>query len=131
MKRREFIIISGAGIASASIPVLTGCESRSRWTSTLAMPRSIGQLIDEKSLFEIGADYLSKFPDESSDLENLLLKDVSGHEFSPDSEQTLIKVLDDKIQADFKSHDTVVVKGWVLARTEARQCGLYSLTTSR
>ncbi len=37
-------------------------------------------------------------------------------------------MMSEKVQADFDNGETVVVRGWVLSRTEARQCALFSLT---
>jgi hypothetical protein len=36
--------------------------------------------------------------------------------------------IDKKKKEDFAKSNTVIVKGWVLSRTEARQCALYTLT---
>ena len=41
---------------------------------------------------------------------------------------SLQKMMAEKVQADFDKGETVVVRGWVLSRTEARQCALFSLT---
>ena len=35
-----------------------------------------------------------------------------------------------KVRADFENGETLVIQGWVLSQTEARQCALYSLTQS-
>ena len=35
-------------------------------------------------------------------------------------------LLNQKIQQDFEAGRTVVVNGWVLSQTEARQCALFS-----
>ena len=40
---------------------------------------------------------------------------------------TLVDI-EEFVQADFENGETVVVRGWVLSRTEARQCALFSLT---
>lgn len=41
---------------------------------------------------------------------------------------SLQKMMAEKVQADFENGETVVVRGWILSRTEARQCALFSLT---
>jgi hypothetical protein len=42
----------------------------------------------------------------------------------------LQKSIDDTVHEDFASGRTVVVDGWVLAVTEARQCALFSLASA-
>jgi hypothetical protein len=37
-------------------------------------------------------------------------------------------VLEKKVRQDFQENKTVVVDGWILSVTEARQCALFSLS---
>jgi hypothetical protein len=46
------------------------------------------------------------------------------------NETAIHNYLDQKVKQDFESGNTVLVKGWVLSVTEARQCALYSLMNS-
>lgn len=61
-------------------------------------------------------------------LVNLLLTDTFGKIVPESSDISFIQtLLDQKIHKDFKSGNTVTVKGFVISATEARQCALFSL----
>ena len=126
MNRRKFI--TNVGIGFTVLPVLTGCESNSEWLNTLARPTTVTQFCDEKELLAIGNAYINKFPDEDSPrkLQRLLLE-----KHSPSSQQQLLEDIQADKAGDFKSGRTVIVNGWVLSRTEARQCALYTLTAKK
>ena len=80
---------------------------------------------------EIGASYREKFNNENHEkqLINILLTDSTNKVVSVTSEEAVINsLLDQKIQKDFETGNTVIIKGWILSVTEARQCALFSLT---
>jgi len=55
--------------------------------------------------------------------------DINGNPIDESADSALVaSQLAKKIQQDFQQDKTVVVDGWVLSRTEARQCALFSLT---
>jgi hypothetical protein len=61
-------------------------------------------------------------------LVDLLLIDETGKSISRSSDLSTINSLENqKIKHDFDTEKTIVVKGWVLSITEARQCALFSL----
>lgn len=128
MKRRDFILLSGTGLAAMSAG-LTGCEKNAQAEAALATPLQLGSTIPENALAEIGNAYLEMFPDESSKDKLLqLLAEPLDEAAPPDSlRASVIR----NITADFASGNTVVVKGWVISRTEARQCALFTLTSPK
>lgn len=74
---------------------------------------------------QLGAHYRASTPGENSaDALRAALSGASG----PRIPFVMKKSVDDQIRDDFAAGRTVVVDGWVLSLTEARQCGLYSLT---
>lgn len=129
MKRRKFIWLTGAGITAATLPWLTSCQS-SQWTAILSVPSVLGQFCSEMELVAIGKSYTDQIPEESqvSALEKQLLIADDGDTFKPQSESSLINFINGKSEQDFATSKTIIVKGWVLSRTEARQCGLFFLT---
>lgn len=129
MKRRKFIWLSGAGIAAATLPWLTSCQS-SPWTAILSVPSVLGQFCSEMELMAIGKSYTDQIPEESqvSTLEKQLLVAEDGDTYTPQSETSLITFINHKSEQDFAMSKTIIVQGWVLSRTEARQCGLFYLT---
>lgn len=124
MKRKKFIYYLSIGSALAIVTPTLYCRNRDK---TLGQPRFLSSICDTKTLGEIGAAYLKKFPAEKKEdqLTSLLLTDSIGH--SIPKKEDLPLLLDQKITEDFKTGKTVVISGWVLSLTEARQCALFSL----
>ena len=118
MKRRNFILLTGAGAVAALAP---SCRSR-RDDPILARPLFLSAICDAATLRQIGTDYRVAVPNESkrSGLSDLLTENL------PD-DASLLNQLNGKVRQDFAAFRTVTVDGWVLAVTEARQCAMFSL----
>lgn len=129
MKRRKFIWLSGAGIAVATLPWFASCQS-SQWTAILSVPSVLGQFCSEKELIAIGNSYIEHVPQESkiSAIEKQLLKGEDENTFEPQSEKSLQDFISKMSELDFSTGQTIILKGWVLSHTEARQCTLFFLT---
>lgn len=130
MKRKDFILLSFYSGVAVSIPFL-GCSTGSTVANkSWVAPGLLSHICDVKTLKEIGSEYRRKFSGESSEeqLESLLLTD-SDHKIVPiNTEDAVIQsLLEKKIKRDFEMSDTVVIKGWILSKTEAQQCALFSL----
>jgi len=67
---------------------------------------------------------LQKSPQENS--EDKLVQLLANNTNATD-ERAIHEYLDTAIRNDFEKGNTLTVKGWVLAITEARQCALFSL----
>jgi hypothetical protein len=126
MDRRTFLQISAVSAVSITLPMVY-CKPKPN--DLLEFPGTLSSICDEKTIRELGQAYLRKFPGEnkSSLLQDLLME---GHENKngTDDSEAIAAMLDKKIHEDFKTSKTVIIKGWVLSITEARQCALYSLT---
>ena len=84
-----------------------------------------------KTIHEIGEAYQKQTSNENNKttLVKLLAMDINGNPIDESADSALVaSQLAKKIQQDFQQDKTVVVDGWVLSRTEARQCALFSLT---
>jgi hypothetical protein len=129
MKRRTFVWLSAVSAASVYIPA-TSCHSRnSVLIKKLAQPQFLSHICDEKTLAEIGAAYKIEVPDEWNEqtLANLVLTDSNGRAIPESTDSTnLYALLNQTIIQDFEMGRTVIVNGWVLSQTEARQCALLS-----
>ncbi len=129
MKRRTFLWLSAAGTASLYIPV-SGCTGRYVLSNkSVAQPSFLTHICDAKTIRAIGSAYKRMVPAEKEDrdLARLILTDNSGHVISETTDNpTLENLLNGTVQHDFESGRTVVVDGWVLSQTEARQCALFS-----
>lgn len=129
MLRRDFLR-SSAGALAATLAPLSGCDTTSDPNLTLAEPTTLGAVADDATIGGIGRAYLASAPQESSRarLVRALLEDEPGDRASQEDPEALTNFLRAKIRADFQADRTVIVDGWVLAVTEARQAALFSLT---
>ena len=96
----------------------------------LVQPAFLSHICDAKGIREIGIAYLAKCPVETQEesLVNLLLAGHAGKlTFPSHGNSPVNSFLDKKIQQDFKTDKTLIVDGWVLSVTEARQCALFSM----
>jgi hypothetical protein len=129
MKRSDFIQLSAFAAAAISFPLLHSC-SPPAGEQSFSKPLFLSRLFDEKTISEAGKTYFEKVPDEKDD--NKLIQLLSGNSSIKDSkdETAIHRYLDQKIKEDFETGNTIMIKGWVLAVTEARQCALFSLVNS-
>lgn len=127
MQRRKFIQLSAIGSAAIGITGI-GCKHQHpAFFNTLVKPGQLSQICDLKTIREIGMAYRLQTVSESDadKLIVLLLADSTGNPVSSASDNLFIQTLiDQKIKHDFETGSTVMVKGWILAVTEARQCAL-------
>ena len=127
MNRRNFILIGSAGLAAVAIPAGYYFLKDVQYDKSLAEPRSLSLIWDNQTIIAVGEQYRLMIPKEDS--ENSLARrllaaasDVGGKENSD---------LELKIRQDFDEGNTVIVDGWILARTEAQQCALFSLIQTK
>jgi len=131
MKRKKFLIISAVAVAAISVPVAIKFSHRRKVRNKpLEQPRILGNFCSEKDIQEIGNDYRKENPNESQkqQLIDLLLENDAGKKISASDNSRVSDWLDQKTEEEFKSDKSIVVAGWVISVTEARQCALYSLT---
>jgi hypothetical protein len=75
---------------------------------------------------DAGKAYLKKTHGENDD--DKLAQLLANNDIANSTDEKAIhQYLAEKIKHDFETGSTVLVKGWVLAVTEARQCALFSL----
>ena len=133
MDRRTFVWVSLGGAASTFLPLLS-CNPRDpKLPGKLSPPHSLSLIHDATTLRELGEKYRQLVPRENreSRLVNLLLTNVRGERVARSSDSLFLQdLLKEQIEYDFMTGNTVVIQGWVLSTTEARQCALFSLTQS-
>ena len=128
MKRREFIGIAAFGAAGAVLPT---ARADVTLASTLAHPRLIEILHDARIVAELGTRYRERVPGE--DNADLLTHAILGHTRSDlqapslAESATLRAHLDALVRADFAEGRTILLDGWIVSLTEARQCALFSM----
>jgi len=91
----------------------------------LAHPRSLTPILDLKELNALGTAYRKQVADESGEraLADVLLEEL------PDDNLEFDTAINDLIKKDFDEGNTTEVNGWILSKTEARQCALLTFST--
>jgi hypothetical protein len=122
MQRRNFILIASGGALALAVPAIYYLQGDIKYDKALENPQLLAQIWDAKMMKEIGQSYLKQFPREANKntLVSRILEDVEA--------TNQLKLVNQKTQQDFKNRQTVLVDGWILSKTEARQCALFSLT---
>ena len=126
MKRRQFLHCSSASALGALLLIPPyGEEHRlSPLDAQLASPGLLSVLGDPQKVQHIGEAYRTAYPLENN-VDALRTELLQGMKNGVSK-----KAIQQQIRADFESGAVVQVKGWMLSRTEARQCALYSLLHS-
>jgi hypothetical protein len=116
MKRRNFIFsaVAAIGAVSASAYYFFG---GAEYDPELSEPQFLSLIWEAETIRNIGSQYRTDFPSE-------------------ENERSLLKLLgttptEGMITSDFKNRKIVVIDGWILSVTEARQCALASAKQSR
>ena len=121
MKRREFIGIAAAAGLVAPAAAIDGDSIE----TLLARPRLLRIVGGADEVADLGARYLAAVPGEA---DVSLLRPPKHGVVEPGTSPTALRPrLVAEVQREFAAGDTVTLDGWVLARTEARQCALFSL----
>jgi hypothetical protein len=126
MDRRSFVRFTGAatlGFATASCRAGAGYDERS-----LARPELLSVLGDGP-VRAIGTHYRALATTER-DVAALRDAIVASRPLSARLFGASAPTIPELIRDDFAHRRTIVVDGWILALTEARQCALYSLLTA-
>lgn len=126
MKRSDFIQLSAFAAAAISLPLLHSC-SPAAGERELSTPEFLSRLFDKKTIKEAGKAYLKKNPAENDEDKLIQLLSGNGTIAKSADEKIIHQYLDQKIKEEFSAGKTILVKGWILSVTEARQCALFSL----
>ena len=127
MERRLFVKLSAFTAMALTLPLIQSCSTGSK-EMAVAQPLLFSHIVDGATITEAGVSYRKTHQEEDSkEMLSQLLLGKSGGSMDKDTIQNL---LDKQVTADFKQGNTLVVKGWVMAVTEARQCALYSILKS-
>lgn len=123
MKRRKFIILSGLGATVLTLPAACLQAKVPAYDPMLAEPELLSFIWETNTMIEIGALYREHTSEERTERElvSVLLKEGSGEVTSSR------EFMNERVKADYQQNDVVLLEGWILSRTEARQCALLSL----
>jgi hypothetical protein len=126
MKRRLFIITASS--VAASLPVVYYINKQKRQGNPLTTTDLLGSFCDDKTLQAIGNSYRTLMPQENEKqkLIDIILLDAKGKKFKTSNSTDLKELITRKVNEDFLTDNTMIIKGWVISKTEARQCALFS-----
>jgi hypothetical protein len=128
MKRRTFII--AASSVAVGLPVVYYTAKQKNQINPLIKPDLLGRFCDEKTLWIIGSNYRVLVPQENEKqkLTDLILTDKNGKKIKASDRFGVEELVNKKVNADFLTNETIVINGWVISKTEARQCALFSFS---
>lgn len=131
MKRRSFILTACA--AAITIPIINYSWLQTDQHDPLSYPVDLGKFCNEDSICGIGKKYRNLNPKENlkEELTGLLMSDISDNRINLSDKSRLKDFLNKKIHEDFSDYRTIVINGWVISITEARQCALYSINSTK
>jgi len=129
MKRRNFIIT--ASTVAIAVPAAYYIKKH-YWKSSEAIfiPAVLSNFCDANTLVEIGIEYRKRVAaeNEQQKLKELILTDNTGKKLTTSDRSDIEAFINKKNQEEFSSYNTLIIKGWIISVTEARQCALFSLT---
>jgi hypothetical protein len=127
MKRRRFAVLSGFGITALALPAACYNPLTPAYDPLLAEPELLSQIWEPETLVEMGALYRNLTPGERTEeaLVAVLFPKAQG------TAASTVEWVKERIRDDFREGDLVMLDGWMLSRTEARQCALYSIRHAR
>ncbi len=134
MKRRNFIIYSALSAAAVTLPFTSCSGPDPELDKKLALPEILAKTYDEKTIREIGAAYGKAHPEEYNinALERLLKKNAENKTVTASTPVAeLNAIMENQVKNDFNTGQTIILNGWVLSFTEARQCALYTLIPNK
>lgn len=129
MKRKTFIL--AASTVAVGLPVAYYLKkNKGKITNPISTPGMLSIFCDEKTLRDIGNEYKKLAPQENTKqkLTDLLLSKEGVEKIKPSDARQIMALIDSKVNADFLMKNILIINGWVISVTEARQCALLSLT---
>ena len=124
MKRRNFLLLAATGIAALAIPTAYYFRGNGIYDRLLAQPQFLSLIWDAGTINETGIKYKDQFPGETN--VRTLVRQLSAETSGVDD--ALALTIAQNIKKDFVTGNTIMVDGWILSKTEARQCALFSTT---
>jgi len=123
LDRRRFLHLAATGMV-AGLTTSACARETSEDVGALGKPALLEMLGPERAR-EIGTQYRASVPMENTEA---TLRDAISRSRGPQFLRIRTISIEEQIHDDFAAGRTVVVNGWVLSQTEARQCALYSLS---
>lgn len=123
LDRRRFLQLAVTGMV-AGLTTSACARDTDEAARRLDKPELVEMLGPERAR-EIGTQYRASMPGENT---AATLRDAISNSQHRQLPWIRARSIEEQIRDDFAAGRTVVVNGWVLSQTEARQCALYSLS---
>ncbi|MGZ3333462.1 MAG: hypothetical protein ACXU9O_10840 [Gemmatimonadaceae bacterium] len=123
LDRRRFLQLAATGMV-AGLTSSACARDTSENAGAPGKPALVEMLGPDRAR-EIGTEYRAAVPGENT---AAALRDAISSSQHRQFPWIHSRSIEEQIHDDFAAGRTVVVNGWVLSQTEARQCALYSLT---
>lgn len=122
MNRRKFITGGLAGLACLAATFALWRWRFPRGYRRAAVPETLARFVDIRMIVKIGDSYrqTNRLEFDAKTLERLI--DGDGDDASGGRGS-----IEDRIRDDFRQNQVLQLHGWLLSRTEARQCALFSV----
>jgi len=121
MKRRKFLWTTTVASSLVFLYPVSSCDSNQNLNQSVTVPLTLAHLISSENISKIGVIYRNlNLKENESYLEDQLISDKNL------SKKEIINAISKKINQDFIKEDILIIDGWVLSKTEAQQCALYS-----
>jgi hypothetical protein len=121
LNRRRFLQITTAGLLTG----LTGTACTSDDDPNEPREPALVEMLGPERVRQIGMEYRAEVPQE---ITAAALAEAIESSRRRGFARRYRRPIEDQIRRDFATGRVVVVGGWVLALTEARECALYSLS---
>ncbi len=103
--------------------LVLACVQKTSDTTTW-QPEELANICSREKLVSLGSKYREMSGENNRDtLIELLSKNFSGN---TEEQKKYLRAL---ISDDFRTDQTILIDGWLLSRTEARQCALLSFSS--
>jgi hypothetical protein len=123
LDRRRFLQLAATGMV-AGLTTSACASDTGEDAAALGKPALVEMLGPERAR-EIGTQYRASVRTENTEA---ALRDAISRSRGRQFLRIGNRSIEEQIRDDFAAARTVVVNGWVLSQTEARQCALYSLS---
>ena len=123
MKRRNFLLFSALGAGAVALPLWYFKFRAQGYNSLLYEPEYLSYILDEAAIGELGTSYRKQNPEEASEPELISLLPESGKAMDDSG----LKQIRKRIKTDYEEGAIVCLDGWLLSKTEARQCALFAI----
>jgi hypothetical protein len=126
MNRRRFLI-STTGLLAVSQPLLASYPTTTVDPASLAGPELLSFLGDREYIVALGQCYLQQFQHEASITTlSFKIREQAGSSNTRNKTKQIAR----QVARDFANDETILLNGWMLSKTEARQAALFSLLHS-